>query len=66
MNDYTETIENTQRLVSSYAFAVNRYSDSTVEFEKETLRNAIESLIGIAAAEGMSKDELDELAEVEW
>ena len=66
MNDYTEAIERTQKLVSDYAFFVKRYYEATNEDVKETFRLAIENVIGMAAADGMSNDELDELAEVEW
>ena len=66
MNDYTQAIERTQKLVSHYAFFVKRYEQTINEDVKKTFRIAIENLISTAAADGMSKDELDELAEVEW
>ena len=66
MNSYDTTIENMQKLVDSYAFAVNRYSESNIAIEKEVLYKAIDALLDIAAANGMSKEELEELAEVEW
>ena len=66
MNDIDTTFENMQELVDSYAFWVTYYSKTTVQSEKTVAEKCIDALIDRAAANGMSKDELDELAEVEW
>ena len=66
MNSYDTTIENMQKLVDSYRAYVNSYSAQVTDADKKHTINCIDALIDAAAANGMSKEELDELAEVEW
>ena len=66
MKDYTETYEKMQELVTSYRAWVTAFSSFKSVSAKVNAIECIEVLIDVAAANGMSKDELDELAEVEW
>lgn len=66
MNDYTDTIERTEALVQNYRYYVKAHNRLKTRDSKKKNEIRIEKLISLAAANGMSKDELDELAEVEW
>lgn len=66
MTDNTEIYENMQKLVDSYRYFVNAHSALKTRAAKLDNETRIEDLISQAAANGMSKEELDELAEVEW
>jgi hypothetical protein len=66
MSSYTDTIENMRKMVLTYRSLVGLYCQVRTDAGKEILTTGIEDLIAQAAANGMSKDELDELAGTEW
>lgn len=65
-HDIDTTYQNMQAIIDSYAFWVTYYGKTMNRNEKIVAEKCIDALIDRAAANGMSKDELDELAEVEW
>ena len=62
MDSYTNTIENMRKLVLTYRSLVGIYCQVRGDVAIKILTHEIENLIAQAAANGMSKDELDELA----
>ncbi len=66
MDSYTNTIENMRELVLIYRYFVTVHSSLKTRGAKDDNEARIEELIAKAAANGMSKEELDELARVEW
>lgn len=64
MNELTETYGNMDKIVKSYRAWVKsmRYYNEPAAFKQA--EEIIESLIAVAAANGMDKEELDELAGV--
>lgn len=66
MNSYTDTMANMRELVLLYRYFVTVHSSLKTQGAKVDNEDRIEDLIAKAAANGMSKDELDELARVEW
>ena len=66
MDSYTNTIEKMQKLIDNYASLVNLYSNGISMEARKKIEVKIEDLISLAAENGMSKDELDELAGTEW
>lgn len=66
MNSYTDTMANMRELVLLYRYFVTVHSSLKTSGAKVDNEDRIEDLIAKAAANGMSKDELDELARVEW
>jgi len=64
VNELTETYGNMNKIVKSYRAwvkSMRHYTDPTAFKQAEEI---IESLIALAAANGMDKEELDELAGV--
>jgi len=61
-----DTIEKLQKLVDQYRYYVTAHAALKTRAAKDANATRIEDLISLAAENDLWKDELDELAEVEW